>query len=146
MKIKLDSTVTMHYTLRLEDGSVADSSKHYETPATVKMDDGTLQPALVERLQGLEAGAKERFLIKAMDAFGEHDGRGVMTLPKDRFGDAELEVGVIFEFEQPQGEPLNGIIRAIEGEQVTVDFNHPLAGHDIIFEVEIIAIDPGVVG
>lgn len=141
MKIKLDSTVTMHYTLRLEDGSVADSSKHYEAPATVKMDDGTLQPALVERLQGLEAGAKERFLIKAIDAFGEHDGRGVMALPIDRFGEGEIEEGMIFEFEQPQGEPLNGIIRKVEDGMVTVDFNHPLAGHDIIFEVEIISVD-----
>ena len=57
-EINNTSTVTMHYTLRLEDGSIADSSKNYDAPAIVKLDDGTLQPAFVDRLLGLKTGSK----------------------------------------------------------------------------------------
>lgn len=141
MKIQNDSTVTMHYTLKLEDGSIADSSKNYEAPAIVKINDGTLQPGFSDRLLGLEVGAKERFFVKAVDAFGEHEPRGVMTMPRDRFDESmTLEPGLILEFEQPQGGPINGIIRELGETDITVDFNHPLAGKDIIFEVEILSI------
>lgn len=140
-KINQDSTVELHYTLRLEDGSIADSSKNYDAPSKVKLNDGTLQPGFVEKLIGLSVGCKDRFLIKAADAFGEHDERGVHQLSRSDFGDFELEDGLIMEFDQPSGEPINGIVKSFDEDNVVVDFNHPLAGHDIIFEVEILTVE-----
>lgn len=140
-KLNHDSVVTLHYTLRLEDGSIADSSKNYDAPAKLKVNDGTLQAGFVEKLIGLQEGSKERFLIRAVDAFGERDERGVHQLARSDFGDFELEEGVIMEFDQPNGEVINGIVRKLDDNFVTVDFNHPLAGQDIIFEVEILVIE-----
>jgi len=138
------SEVLMHFTLSLADGTVADSSREGE-PLRFVMGDGTLIEGLELVLYGLKKGDRQTLSIEPRDAFGYPDPDNVHTLPRADFPpEIGLEEGQIIGFSTPSGEEVPGAIRAIVDDHVEVDFNHPLAGHEIIFEVEILEIRPGV--
>ena len=144
MKIPIDiaSTVTLHLTLTLEDGTVAESTSG-EEPLTFTMGDGTLVHGLELALYGLVPGDVQRLELYPEQAFGLRDPANVHTMSRSDFDTGiELEEGVIVGFETPQGEELAGAILAIDEDTVNVDFNHPMAGHTIIFDVEIIEVVP----
>jgi FKBP-type peptidyl-prolyl cis-trans isomerase SlpA len=137
------STVTLHLTLTLEDGTVAESSLGGE-PHTFTMGDGSMLQGLELALYGLRPGDSQRLLLNADQAFGARDPAGIHRLPRADFaGDIVLEPGMILGFTTPEGDEIAGTILAFTGETVEVDFNHPLAGHALIFEVEIIDVVPG---
>jgi FKBP-type peptidyl-prolyl cis-trans isomerase SlpA len=136
-----DSKVVMHITMTLSDGSAADSTKVDNKPSLVVMGDGSISPAFEQQLLGLAIGAEKKFTLAPVDAFGEINPDNIHYLDRSRFGDeAPAEVGNILTFTQPGGYELPGVIRAVEGDSVTVDFNHPLAGQEINFSVEIVEI------
>lgn len=140
--IQPGSAVIMHYTLSLEDGMQVDSS-HDGEPLHFIMGDGSLLAGLELVLYGLKAGESQDILISPQDAFGFPDEENIHIVARSDFDPAmELEPGLIIEFTTPSGETTPGAIRAIEGDAVTVDFNHPLAGHTIRFEVEILEVRP----
>lgn len=140
--IKNNSKVTMHFSLKLTDGSVADSTKVSGKPATVTLGDGTLSAAMEAQLIGLSAGDKKQFTLAPEDAVGIPNPQNIHNMPKDRFpGDLVLETGLIVCFNQPDGSELPGVIRAVNHDEVIVDFNHPLAGQTLIVDVEIIAVE-----
>ncbi len=137
------STVTLHLSLTLEDGTIADSTFDDE-PFTFTMGDGTLVSGLELALYGLYPGDKQRLELAPEQAFGLHDPRHVHRMPRSAFtDDFELAPGVLVGFETPEGEELAGAVLELDADSVMVDFNHPLAGHSIIFEVEIIDVVPG---
>ena len=137
------SQVTMHFTLSLKDGTVADSTREDE-PITFNMGDGSLIEGLEMVLYGLKAGDKQCLAIEPRDAFGFPDPANVHTLPRSEFSDElPVEEGVIIGFTTPSGEEVPGTIQEVRQEEVVVDFNHPLAGHEVIFDVEILDIKPG---
>lgn len=137
------STVTLHLSLTLEDGTVADST-FGEEPFTFIMGDGTLVRGLELALYGLYPGDTQRIELTAEQAFGPRDPQHVHQLPRTAFADdIELAPGVIVGFETAEGDELAGAVLELDADSVTVDFNHPLAGHSIIFEVEIIDVVPG---
>lgn len=144
--IQPGSEVCMHYTLRLEDGMEVDTSRGGE-PMCFTMGDGSLIQGLELVLYGLRAGERQDILISPQDAFGFPEDENIHTMARSDF-DAGLELreGLIIEFTTPSGEITPGAIRAIEGDVVTVDFNHPLAGHSIRFEVEILSVRPPTPG
>jgi FKBP-type peptidyl-prolyl cis-trans isomerase SlpA len=137
-----ESQVTLHYSIRLEDGSIADSSKQYDKPLTLCMGDGSLGETFENKLLGLKAKDKKRFFIKADEAFGLPNPNLVHTLARGSFQAVSPEPGLIVSFEQPDGKEINGVIKGIDTEnnKVTVDFNHPLAGQDVIFELEVVGV------
>ncbi|MBL1376854.1 FKBP-type peptidyl-prolyl cis-trans isomerase [Zobellella iuensis] len=136
------SEVLFHFTIKLEDGSVADSTQLHGKPARLQMGDGSLTPNFEACLLGLEAGAKKRFELGPDDAFGAVNPDNIHHMERSRFAaDMELEEGAILSFTQPNGAEIPGIVRGVAGDSVTVDFNHPLAGHNVTFEVEILAVD-----
>ena len=142
--IGADSEVILHFDLKLEDGSAADSTRVNNKPAKMVMGDGSLTPNFEACLLGLKKGDKKSFTLAANDAFGEPDPNNIHYMERSRFGaDSQIEEGVIFAFSQPDGTQIPGIIRSIAGDSVTVDFNHPLAGQTVIFDVEIIDVKPG---
>ncbi|GAB2722960.1 FKBP-type peptidyl-prolyl cis-trans isomerase [Halomonas garicola] len=133
--------VTLHFTLKLEDETVVDSTKDKD-PATFEFGDGNLPPGFEHPLKGLAAGAHERFTIPPEHAFGQHNEQNIQFLKREDFGDQEPEEGLMLSFADKAGTELPGVVKEIEGERVEVDFNHPLAGRTLTFEVEVINVRP----
>lgn len=141
MTIKSNSQVIMHFDLKLSDGSAADSTRVNKKPAKLVMGDGSLTPNFEACLLGLSAGDKKSFELAPDDAFGQPNPDNIHHMDRSRFSaDMALEEGMIMAFSQPDGSEVPGIIRSIAGDSVTVDFNHPLAGQTVIFDVEIIDV------
>jgi FKBP-type peptidyl-prolyl cis-trans isomerase SlpA len=139
--ISQDSVVTLHFTIKLKDGSVADSTQNMGKPAQFVVGDGSLSPNFEQCLLGMQQGDKKSIDLKADDAFGLPNPDNIHYMDKSKFvGDAQVDVGTIMAFSGPDGVEIPGIITSIEGESVTVDFNHPLAGQDVIFDVEILSV------
>ena len=138
------SEVLMHFTLSLPDGTVADSTREGE-PLRFVMGDGTLIEGLELVLYGLKQGDRQCLSIEPRDAFGFPDEENIHTMPRSEFpADMQLEAGLIISFTTPSGEEVPGAIRKIKDDEVVIDFNHPLAGNEIIFDVEILELKPGL--
>ncbi|WP_253446242.1 FKBP-type peptidyl-prolyl cis-trans isomerase [Halomonas sp. Y3] len=133
--------VTLHFTLKLEDGTVVDSTRD-KAAATFQVGDGNLPPGFEHPMKGMAAGESGSFEITPEHAFGQHNPQNIQRLKRDDFGDEELEVGTVMSFADPSGGELPGVISAIDGDMVDVDFNHPLAGRTLTFEVEVIDVKP----
>lgn len=134
--------VLMHFKLSLEDGTVADESEPGE-PLRFIMGDGTMIPGLEMILYGLKVGDRENLRIGPQDAFGYADPSNVHSMARSDFGpEFDLQPGLVIAFTTPSGEEVPGIIREVHDDSVQVDFNHPLAGHEVRFEVEILEVRP----
>ena len=139
-----DSEVILHFDLKLEDGSAADSTRVNNKPAKMVMGDVSLTPNFEACLLGLKKGDKKAFTLEANDAFGEPNPNNMHYMDRSRFGsDLSIEEGMILAFAQPDGSEIPGIIRSVAGDSVTVDFNHPLAGQTVVFDVEIVDVKSG---
>lgn len=137
------TAITLVYTLALSDGTVVDQATE-EEPFHFVVGDGALIPALESVLIGLKVREPVQFLIAAEEAFGLPDPEQIHTMPRSAFqaeidGEA-LAPGVVLSFEAPSGDLVPATIVSLEEEQVEVDFNHPLAGRDLQFSVEVRAI------
>ena len=135
------SSVIMHMSILLEDGSAADSTKVNNKPAKVILGDGSLSETFEANLKGLTVGEQKKFTLVPEDAFGLPNPDNVHHMMRSQFSqDIPIEIGNIVAFTQPNGQEIPGLIREIAGDSVTVDFNHPLAGQVVIFDVEILEI------
>ncbi|AIY65013.1 FKBP-type peptidyl-prolyl cis-trans isomerase [Pseudoalteromonas piratica] len=141
LKIGENSEVVFHFSIKLEDGSAADSTKVHNKPAKLVMGDGSLTENFEKCLLGLSAGDEKSFKLAPEDAFGMPNPDNIYYVDRSKFGsDTPAEVGAIIAFTQPDGTDLPGLIREVAGDSVTVDFNHPLAGQHVEFEVEILEV------
>ncbi len=105
--------------------------------------DGNLLPAFDACLCGLQAGAKRQFVVPAAEAFGLRRDENLKRVPRSRFPqDIELVPGLVISFAAAEGGELPGVIHRLMGDMIEVDFNHPLAGRDILFDVDIVAVEP----
>ncbi|KLV07615.1 MULTISPECIES: FKBP-type peptidyl-prolyl cis-trans isomerase [Photobacterium] len=137
-----NSEVLMHFAIKLEDGSVADSTQAMGKPAKFRMGDGSLTENFERCLLGLTQGEKSSFELEPEDAFGMPNPDNIHHIDRTRFGaEAPAEVGNIIAFAGPDGQDIPGIITDVTGDSVTVDFNHPLAGQRVTFDVEVVAIE-----
>lgn len=136
------SRVVLHYRLAMEDGSVVDSTWDDDQPITFVIGDGTMAPGLDEALQGLKTGDHVTLHLAPDQAFGQKDTANIHSMPREEFDpQMPLEAGMVIGFTLPDGEELPGMVLEVEEESVLVDFNHPLSGHTIIFEVLILSIE-----
>lgn len=132
--------VKLNFTLKLASGEEVDSTGG--KPAEFTVGDGNLLPGFERALFGLGAGDREALKIAARDAFGPHNEDNVQKIRRDQFAaDMELSEGLVVSFADAQQSELPGVVKAIGEELVDVDFNHPLAGYDIVFEVEILEVE-----
>jgi len=135
------SRIITHITMKLADGSAADSTKVNNKPAIINMGDNSISPAFEQQLLGLKAGESKEFTLEAKDAFGEPNPDNVHYVDVSRFSpDAPAKVGNIITFTQPGGIELPGMITEVSGSSVTVDFNHPLAGQTVTFLIDIVEV------
>lgn len=134
--------VTLHFSLLLEDGREVDTTRRGK-PATLVLGDGNLPEAFEQCLIGLQPADDRQFEIPAEAAFGLWRQENLRLLPLSRFADlvadGTLEPGLVVSFREPGGET-PGVIRQVFDDQVEVDFNHPLAGHNLVFDISIIAV------
>jgi len=136
MKIEKNKVVTIDYTLTDNDGKVIDSSQGRE-PLTYLHGTGALIPGLENELEGKGAGDKLKVAIKPENGYGVRNEALLQQIPRSNFGHVEdLQVGMQFQANTEQGAVLITII-TVEEETVTVDGNHPLAGVELNFDVEI---------
>ena len=147
MSIQMGSEVIFHFSIKLTDGSVADSTKVANKPAKLTISDGNLTPGFEACLMGLNSGDEKSFTLQPEQAFGQPNPDNIYYLDRDKFGaDIPAEEGAIVAFTQPDGSELPGVIRDVAGQSVTVDFNHPLAGQVLTFDVEILDVSNSSLG
>lgn len=136
------SRVTLHYTLSLASGKTADTTRGGE-PAEIVIGRGDLFHVFEERLLGLQAGDVRRFEVPCMEAFGPSDPGNVHSLPREEFpAEMNVEPGLVIGFDLPSGHEVPGTVIEVAEREVRVDFNHPLAGQDLVFEVEVLSVLP----
>jgi FKBP-type peptidyl-prolyl cis-trans isomerase SlpA len=141
--VQRESAVLVHFTLKLEDGSTAESTRANGKPALFRLGDSSLSAALEQALLGSTVGEKRNFTLAPEDAFGSISPDLIQYFSRRDFIDAgEPEVGAIMLFSGMGGSEMPGVIREVSGDSITVDFNHPLAGHRVQFDVEVLEIDP----
>lgn len=148
-KIAADSKVSMHFALRINGVDAEGTSTKEEVdstfnaqPAEFTIGDGNLLPGFEEFLIGLTTGEQKTFTVPAEKAFGQINPQNVQEMKRSSFAlDMPLSPGLVVSFADAAKAELPGVIKSIDGDYVTVDFNHPLAGKDLEFEVQILSVD-----
>jgi len=139
------SKVTLHFSLSVKqtgvEGDLIIDSTFDKQPASFVMGDGSLLPDFEKKLLGLHAGDEKIFLLPASEAFGEINPESIHAIDKRQFINIELSEGLIVSFDGAGKQPMPGIVKKIDGDKVTIDFNHPLAGQAVTFSVKIIAVE-----
>jgi FKBP-type peptidyl-prolyl cis-trans isomerase SlpA len=139
------SFLTLHYRLAGPDGADIINTFH-DKPATLSLGTGELAPAMEQRLLGLEEGTRQVFEIPAGEAFGERNADLLQRVKRslmDELGDpdADYHPGDVVQFPTPDGTgAYAGVVREVGNEWILFDFNHPLAGVPVSFEVHLIGV------
>ena len=136
-----NSTVTVHYKGTLNDGSVFDDSKVRGSAIEVTMGTGRVIPGFESALMGMTEGQEKTVTIAAQDAYGPTNPEAFQTVPHNAFPtDFTATPGETVQGTNAMGQPL--VARVVEStdEGITLDFNHPLAGEDLTFDLEVLGI------
>ena len=140
MTIAANKAVSIEYTLTNDDGDVIDSSAG-GAPLVYLQGAGNIIPGLEKALEGKAVGEELTVTVEPEDAYGEYSAELVSTLNRSMFeGVDQLEVGMQFHASAPDGQMQIVTIRDLDGDDVTVDGNHPLAGQRLNFKVKVVAI------
>ena len=139
-KIQPGSNVSLFFNLSLADGTLVDGTEEGE-PMKFTLGDGTMIEGLELALLGLKTGDKQTLSIPPETGFGFSDPQAIQWMPLTDFPPKlKPEAGQIMNFTLPNGEEVPGAILELEKKRVKVDFNHPLAGLEVVFAVEIIEV------
>ncbi len=132
--------VKLQFALFLASGELVDSTG--QNSASFKVGDGSLLPGFEQAIYGLYAGDSRTLFIEQDCGFGTPNADNIQLLPKKSFApEIKLAPGLLVSFADQQKTELPGMIRAVKGDRVEVDFNHPLAGKALLFEVNILAVE-----
>ena len=138
--VEASSLVTLHYSISTEAGQLLVSTFE-ATPATLQLGQGELLPALEKCLVGVVPGERQVFVLVPDQAFGAHNPNFVQRLPRDMLPqDGSAQEMAIIEFTAPDKSKFFGLLKEWQGDEAVMDFNHPLAGKAVRFEVEVIGI------
>lgn len=141
LRIGPDREVTLHFAIKLDSGDVVDSTFD-KRPATFRVGDGNLLPGFELSLYGLKVGDRRALPIAPGQGFGRPNPQNVQVMPRSQFEGMELSEGLLVIFNDAASGEMPGVVKSFDDKQVTVDFNHPLAGRDLTFEVEILEVKP----
>lgn len=137
MSISNNSVVSFHYTLTDSEGKQLDQSNEERGPLTYLHGAGNIIPGLEKQLEGKSVGDKLTAKVPAAEAYGERSDNLIQELPANMFTGVEnVEVGMEFQAQTEQGTQIVRVA-GVEGDTVTIDANHPLAGVDLNFDVEV---------
>jgi len=139
MKVTKGRKVLVHYRGTLDDGEEFDSSQGRE-PLECVVGDGELIPGFEKALLGMEAGQKKTVTLEPEDAYGAYEDELVVDGPRNAFPEGELQVGQSYTVHLRGGEEAVGRVLRIEKDTVALDFNHPLAGKRLTFDLHVVSV------
>ena len=145
--VQSNSAVLVHFTLKLDDGSheIIHVDKMCNECGNCTQFCPSLSEGLEQQLLGLKEGEKKAFSLEPDAAFGVPSPDLIQYFSRREFIDAgEPELGAIMLFTAMDGSEMPGVIREVNGDSITVDFNHPLAGRTVHFDIEVLEIDPAL--
>ncbi len=138
---KRGDTVKVHYTGKLNDGTVFDSSNDRE-PLEFTVGEGEVIPGFEDAVVGMNQGETKTTKIDADEAYGPHRPEMIVTVERNMFpDDMDPEVGQQVQIRQANGQSFVATITDVTDEDVTLDANHPLAGQDLTFDIELLEIE-----
>ncbi|MCB1657155.1 MAG: peptidylprolyl isomerase [Moraxellaceae bacterium] len=138
-RIGANKVVTLHFAVCLANGQLLDTTRERDAPVSFTVGDGSLLEGFEQAIFGLKAGDKRSVFIEAKKGFGEWQEGNVQRFDKNLFSDA-LSVGLVVSFADKSKAELAGVVKELTDTEVVVDFNHPLASKDLLFEVDIISV------
>ena len=139
MKIQSNSVVRFHYTLKDMEGNLVDTSEGDE-PLPYLHGAGNIVPGLEKELEGKSVGDKLEVKVDADEGYGDYNPNLKQSAPRELFQGVEIiEVGAQFEAQTDQG-PISVVVTEVAEDEIVVDGNHPLAGQDLYFAVEIVEV------
>ena len=137
--IENGKVVKINYTLTVR-GEIVDSSEGRE-PLEYTQGNNMIIPGLESQLQGMKVGEKKTVVVGPEDAYGVVNQESIIEVPKAQLGEnVDPQVGMMLQMQTPSGQALAGKIIEVKDEAVLVDFNHPLAGQELTFDVEVVEI------
>jgi len=138
--VEVGNNVTVHYVGTLEDGTEFDNSHKRGAPIDFEVGAGRMIKGFDHAVAGMTEGQTKSITVSAEDAYGARNPEATQTVPKTAFGeDFEFEVGGVIQGNGPYG-PFVATIDTINESDVTLDMNHPLAGKDLNFSIEMVQI------
>ena len=143
-KVKSGQTVELHYVGTLEDGTEFDSSRTRNETISVEVGSGQLITGFDAALTGMKLGEVKNITLPPEEAYGDVNPEAYDTVPLNAFPDSfEPVVGNMVQGVSPDGRPVVAKINSVNDDSVTLDFNHPLAGKTLNFEIELLNIQEG---
>ena len=134
------NTVQMHYSGTLADGTQFDSSEGRD-PLEFQLGSGQIIPGLDEALHGMEVGEKKQVVIEPAQAYGDRDPQRIQAVPREQIpAEIPVEPGTQLQMQTPDGQAIPVMVTESNETEVTIDANHPLAGQQLTFDVEIVDI------
>ena len=141
MKVEKGNNVKVHYTGKLTDGTVFDSSLERD-PIEFELGAGQMIAGFDSAVDGMAIGDKKVADIASADAYGEKRDDMMVPVPNDKVpAEIKPEVGMQLSMQQPDGQALPVIIAEVKDDHIVLDANHPLAGKDLTFEIELVEIN-----
>ncbi|MCU9838156.1 peptidylprolyl isomerase [Ruegeria sp. WL0004] len=140
-QIKQGDTVRIHYTGTLLDGNTFDSSEGRD-PLQFEVGSGQIIPGLDQALPGMAVGEKKRVEIACVEAYGPLNPEARQAIPREGIpDDIPVDLGTQLQMQAPDGRIIPVTVVEVTEATVTLDANHPLAGQDLIFDIEIVSIN-----
>lgn len=140
MQVKENNTVKVHYTGKLTDGQIFDTSEGKE-PIEFTLGQGRLIPGFEKGLLNMKLNEKKTLNIAKEDAYGEVNEQLIQEVAKkDLPQDMEPQVGMGLVSKAPDGSEMNLMVVEVKEDAIVIDGNHPLAGRDLVFDIEVVAI------
>lgn len=138
---KSGDTVKVHYTGKLADGTVFDSSTERE-PLAFQLGAGQVIPGFEKAVEGMEQGQKTNTTVPATEAYGPRQEEAVVSVARSQLPPTiDPKVGQQLQVQQENGQPYTVRVVQVDEEKVTLDANHPLAGQDLQFEIELLSVE-----
>jgi FKBP-type peptidyl-prolyl cis-trans isomerase 2 len=130
----------IHYKLSHANGTLVDEA--WDEPLLFEIGDGQLDPCLERCVLDAKLGELQTFLLSSSEAFGDSFDEAFQVMQRSDFpADIKLELDAAVEFNTPTGDAYVGCVDSIDGEAIRINFNHPLAGADVSFQVQILDIN-----
>ena len=140
MSVQSGNTIKVHYHGRLQDGTTFDSSTG-RSPLEFKVGSGSVIKGFDEGVKGMSVGDKKTIEIPFLEAYGAEDPNMIIEFPKDRLpDDVSPEIGMQLHMNNADGQQFPVVVTGLTDDAVILNANHPLAGKDLIFDLELVEI------
>jgi FKBP-type peptidyl-prolyl cis-trans isomerase SlyD len=139
MAIGANKVVTLNYKLTDDQGNVLQTTN--EEPFIYLSGNNQILPKLEEQIDTMLIGGKKNIELSSSDAYGDYDEKAVQQVKKEEFPEgSNLQEGMQYMAHTPDGQPIPFVIKEVKDEDITIDFNHPLAGKNLKFDVELVDV------